>query len=106
VDPVNPLFDTATIGTNKSYSDVMLGARYTWAFAERWGTHAARRSDRSARPKAPGARAPSRSTGPATADGLFGYRHLSAEVKTVGQRQRPRITLSGPAIGYGFVLLR
>jgi hypothetical protein len=37
VDPVNPLFDTATIGTNKSYSDLMLGARYTRALSERWG---------------------------------------------------------------------
>jgi hypothetical protein len=27
VDPVNPLFDTATIGTNKSYSDLMVAPK-------------------------------------------------------------------------------
>jgi hypothetical protein len=99
VDPVNPLFDTATVGTNKGYSDLMLGARYTWALSERWGLTL--RGDGSFG-DTEGTWSASAIAQYRTGNGgwLFGYRHLSVEVKTGDSKTE--ITLSGPAIGYGF----
>jgi hypothetical protein len=51
--------------------------------------------DRSAIPKAPGAQYRTSNGG-----WLFGYRHLSVEVKTGDSKTE--LTLSGPALGYGF----
>jgi hypothetical protein len=98
VDPVNPLFDTATIGPNKSYSDLLLGARYTWALSERWGLTL--RGDGSFG-DTEGTWSASAFARYRTGNGgwLFGYRYLSVEVKAGGSTE---ITLSGPAIGYGF----
>jgi hypothetical protein len=100
VDPVNALFDTATIATNKSYSDMMLGARYTWAFSERWGLTL--RGDGSFG-DTEGTWSASAIAQYRTRNGgwFFGYRHLSAEIKTGDSTTE--ITLTGPAIGYGFV---
>jgi hypothetical protein len=99
VDPINPLFDTATIGTNKGYSDMLLGARYTWAFSERWGLTL--RGDGSFG-DTEGTWSASAIAQYRTRNGgwLFGYRYLSAEIKT-GDNDT-EITLSGPMIGYGF----
>lgn len=99
VDPVNPLFDTATIETNKNYSDLMVGARYTWALAERWGLTL--RGDGSFG-DTEGTWSASAIAQYRTRNGgwLFGYRHLSVEIKTGGSTTE--ITLSGPVIGYGF----
>jgi hypothetical protein len=99
VDPLNPLFDTATVGDDKAYSDLMIGARYTWAFADRWGLTL--RGD--------GSFGDTEGTWSASAIGqyrtrnggwFFGYRHLSVEIKT--GESTTEITMSGPAIGYGF----
>jgi hypothetical protein len=99
VDPTNPLFDTATIATNKSYSDMLLGARYTWALSERWGLTL--RGDGSFG-DTEGTWSASAIAQYRTRNGgwLFGYRYLSAEIKTRGNDTE--ITLSGPMIGYGF----
>ena len=35
--PVNPAFPGVTVDGGDSYSDFMLGARYTWPLSERWG---------------------------------------------------------------------
>lgn len=99
VDPVNPLFDTATIGTDNSYSDLMLGARYTWALSERWGLTL--RGDGSFG-DTEGTWSASAIAQYRTTNGgwLFGYRHLGVEIKTGDSKTE--LTLSGPAIGYGF----
>jgi hypothetical protein len=99
VDPQNPLFDTATIGTDKSYSDLMVGARYTWALSERWGLTL--RGDGSFG-DTEGTWSASAVTQYRTGNGgwLFGYRHLSVEIETGDSTTE--ITMSGPAIGYGF----
>lgn len=99
VDPINALFDTATIGTNKSYSDLMIGARYTWALSERW--RLTLRGDGSLG-DTEGTWSASAIAQYRTGNGgwLFGYRHLSVEIETGDSNTE--ITLSGPAIGYGF----
>src|SRR5690606_11102241 len=99
VDPVNPLFETAAVGISESYSDFMVGARYTWAFSERWGLTL--RGD--------GSFGDTEGTWNASAVGqyrtrnggwLFGYRYLSAEVKS--GNSSTEITMSGPEVGYAF----
>jgi hypothetical protein len=99
VDPINPRFDTATVGTDKSYSDLMVGARYTWAFSERWGLTL--RGDGSFG-DTEGTWSASAIARYRTGNGgwLFGYRHLSVEIETGDSTTE--ITMSGPAIGYGF----
>jgi hypothetical protein len=99
VDPTNALFDTATIGTNKSYADALVGARYTWAFSERWGLTL--RGDGSFG-DTEGSWSASAIAQYRTRNGgwLFGYRYLSVELGTGDGKTE--ITLSGPAIGYGF----
>ena len=99
VDPINPLFDTVTVGTNRSYSDMMIGARYTWAFSERWGLTL--RGDGSFG-DTEGAWSASAIARYRTGNGgwLFGYRHLSVEIDTGDSTTE--ITMTGPAIGYGF----
>jgi hypothetical protein len=99
VDPTNPLFDTATIGTNKGYSDVLVGARYTWAFSERWGLTL--RGDGSFG-DTEGSWSASAIAQYRTSNGgwLFGYRYLSVEIGS--GNGNTELTLSGPAIGYGF----
>jgi hypothetical protein len=99
VDPINPLFETATVGTDRSYSDLMAGARYTWAFSERWGLTL--RGDGSFG-ETEGAWSASAIARYRTGNGgwLFGYRHLSVEIATGDSTTE--ITMSGPAIGYGF----
>ena len=99
VDPTNPLFDTATIGTNKSYSDALVGARYTWAFSERWGLTL--RGDGSFG-ETEGSWSASAIAQYRTRNGgwLFGYRYLSVEIETGDSTTE--VTMSGPAIGYGF----
>jgi hypothetical protein len=99
VDPTNPLFDTATFGTNKSYSDLLVGARYMWAFSEHWGLTL--RGDGSFG-DTEGTWSASAIAQYRTRNGgwLFGYRHLSVEVGT--DSSTTEITMSGPAIGYGF----
>jgi hypothetical protein len=99
VDPTNAQFDTATIGTNKGYSDALVGARYTWAFSERWGLTL--RGDGSFG-ATEGSWSASAIAQYRTSNGgwLFGYRYLSVEIEAGDSNTE--ITLSGPAIGYGF----
>ena len=99
VDPTNPLFATATFVTDENFSDLMIGARYTWAFSERWGLTL--RGDGSFG-DTEGTWSASAIAQYRTRNGgwLFGYRHLDVEVKTGGTTTE--ITMSGPAIGYGF----
>ena len=99
IDPVDPLFDTVTVDTSKTYSDFMLGARYTWDLSERWGLTL--RGDGSFG-DTEGTWNTSAVAQYRTRRGawLFGYRYMSIEVGT--EDNNTEITMSGPMIGYGF----
>lgn len=99
IEPVNPLFDTARVDTSKTYSDLMLGARYTWGLSERWGLTL----------RADGSFGDTEGTWNTSAVAsyqmkhgawLFGYRYLSIELGN--DDNNIDITMSGPMIGYGF----
>ncbi|WP_206860573.1 hypothetical protein [Lysobacter changpingensis] len=99
-DPVNPVFVPSERNIDKSYSDFMLGARYTWALSDRWGLTL--RGD--------GSFGDTEGTWNASAFAqyrvkhgawLFGYRYLSVEVET--GNSSTDITLNGPVVGFGFV---
>lgn len=100
VDPENPLFATTTIDGGDSFSDFMIGARYTWALTDRWGLTL--RGD--------GSFGDTEGTWNTSAVGsyrtkrgawLFGYRYLSIELET-GDADT-ELSLHGPMVGYGFI---
>jgi len=91
-----PVFDEHSANT---YSDFMLGARYTWALSDRWGLTL--RGD--------GSWGQTDGTWNASAvvryrmqsgEWLFGYRYLRADLGNHGDSFR--VTVDGPEIGYGF----
>ena len=99
-DPANPVFSSSERNFDKSYSDFMLGARYTWALSDRWGLTL--RGD--------GSFGDTEGTWNASSFAqyrvkhgawLFGYRYLSVEVET--GNSNTDITMNGPVVGFGFV---
>ncbi|TYT25939.1 hypothetical protein FZO89_06550 [Luteimonas viscosa] len=99
VDPVNPSFNTAKIDASKSYSDFMIGARYTWQLGERWALTV--RGD--------GSFGGTDGTWNAAATALyrtrhgqwaFGYRHMDIALEP--RDTRAELILSGLTVGYGF----
>src|SRR5690606_37408250 len=99
LEPTNPAFPAITVDGGESFSDAMLGVRYTWVLSERWG--ATLRGD--------GSFGDTEGTWNASAIAqyrtrngawLFGYRHLDIELEAGGSNTD--LTLSGPLIGYGF----
>ena len=99
VDPVNPIFNTASIDASESYSDFMIGVRYTWDLAERWGLTV--RGD--------GSFGDTDGTWNAAATVLyrmkhgewaFGYRHMDIALEP--RDNRAELILSGVVVGYGF----
>ncbi|MGY1458365.1 MULTISPECIES: hypothetical protein [unclassified Luteimonas] len=99
-DPENPQFESTTFDGGDSFSDLMVGARYTWALSDRWGVTL--RGD--------GSFGDTEGTWNASVVGtyrmkhgawLFGYRYLSAEFETGDSSTE--ITLNGPMVGYGFM---
>jgi hypothetical protein len=99
-DPHDPRLGSLELNPNDSYSDLMLGARYTWAFADRW--RVTLRGD--------GSFGDTDGTWNASIVGqyqvsygqwLFGYRYLSVEVED--RRRKIELTMNGPMVGFGFV---
>lgn len=99
VDPANPDFDTARIDAGESYTDFMIGARYTWELSERWGLTV--RGDGSF----------GETDGTWSASGtvqyrmehgawVFGYRHMDIALEP--RDNRAELILSGVTVGYGF----
>ena len=97
--PANPAFPVVKVDGGDSYSDFMLGARYTWALSERWGLTL--RGD--------GSFGDTEGTWNASAIAhyrtqrgvwFFGYRYLDSEIET--ENTTANITLSGLGVGYGF----
>ena len=97
--PVSPSFDTVRVDESKSFSDLMLGVRYTWDLSQRWGLTL--RGDGSFG-DTEGTWNASVVTNYRTNRGawFFGYRYFDASVEA-GDANLD-ITMSGPAIGYGF----
>lgn len=99
LEPVNPAFNAVSVNAGNSYSDFMLGARYTWDFSDRWGMTL--RGD--------GSFGDTEGTFNASAmlqyrmdhgAWLFGYRYLDAEFEDPGDTTN--LTVYGPVIGYAF----
>jgi len=95
-NPQLPLFDEHA---SRTYSDFMLGARYTWALSDRWGLTV--RGD--------GSWGQTDGTWNASAivryrmqsgEWLLGYRYLRADLGDHGDSFR--VTVDGPEIGYAF----
>lgn len=99
LEPVNPAFPIVEVGGARSYSDLMVGARYTWALSERWSMTL--RGDTSFG-ETEGTWNASAVAQYRTGNGawVLGYRHLEVELETSGSDID--ITMSGPEIGYAF----
>lgn len=98
-DPTNPLFNDSSFKSGETYSDFMLGARYTWALSDRW--ELILRGD--------GSFGETEGTWNASAvatyrmthgQWMFGYRYLTGELKAGDSSVD--VTMAGPMIGYGF----
>lgn len=98
--PDNPRFDTTSFDGSRSYSDLLLGARYSWALSDRWGLTV--RGD--------GSMGDTEGTWNASAVAsyrmrrgawLFGYRYMSIDIETRGSTAD--LTMGGPMVGYGFI---
>ena len=99
LDPVNPAFATSVRHPEESYADLLVGARYTWAFTDRWGLTL--RGD--------GSWGDTEGTWDASATvqykmgsgaWLFGYRWFEAELESNGDNTD--ITIDGLEVGYAF----
>jgi hypothetical protein len=99
-DPVNPVFNTLEASVDKSYSDFMLGGRYTWPVGERW--RFTLRGD--------GSFGDTDGTWNVSGVGqyrvkygswLFGYRYLSVELED--GINDVDLTIHGPMVGFGFI---
>lgn len=99
VDPADPSFSGGSVDASETFNDLMVGARYTWDLAEKWGLTL--RGD--------GSFGDTEGTWNASAvvqyrtrNGawLVGYRYLNVELEPTGQEVN--ITMDGPMVGYGF----
>lgn len=99
LEPANPAFPTVALDGGDSFSDFMLGARYTWALAERWSLTL--RGDGSFG-DTDGTWNASTVVQYRTGNGAwaFGYRYLDAEFEAGGHRTN--LSMSGLEIGYAF----
>jgi hypothetical protein len=98
--PRDPFFAQSSIDSDDSYSDFMLGVRYTWDFGDRWNLTV--RGDGSAG-ETDGTWNVSTMLGYKTHHGAwyFGYRHLNVDVG-LPEGHNLDMTLSGAIVGYGF----
>ena len=97
--PANPSLPSVRVDSGDSFSDFLLGVRYTWALSERWGLTL--RGDGSWG-DTDGTWNASAIAQYRTSNGawLFGYRYLDIEIEKGDARSN--ITISGPGVGYGF----
>ena len=99
LSPANPALPPFDEHSGRHYSDLMLGARYTWALSQRWGLTV--RGD-SSWGQTDGTWNASAVLRYRTGNGewLFGYRYLQADFSDGGDDLH--VTVDGPEIGYGF----
>ena len=99
LQPTSPGFPTSSRHEEESYNDLLLGARYTWRFDERWGLTV--RGD--------GSWGDTEGTWNASVLGqyrtgngswAFGYRYLDVDLANGGDTLS--VALDGPVIGYAF----
>lgn len=98
-DPVNPAFSSTTFDAGDSFTDFLVGARYLWQFNERWGMSL--RGDTSFG-DTEGTWSVAALGSYRTKNGAwyFGYKHMTVEIEA--GNTNTDLTLSGPALGYGF----
>lgn len=98
--PADPAFPQVRVEPDKSYSDFMLGARYTFPMSEHWAMTL--RGDGSWG-QTDGTWNTSAVAQYKTEHGawLFGWRYLSISLKTANTVTD--ITINGPMVGYGFI---
>jgi hypothetical protein len=98
--PTDPAFETTTFDNGNSYSDFMLGARYTFDWSDRWGLTL--RGDGSFG-QTEGTWNASAIANYKTDSGawFFGYRYLTGELESDAGRTLD-VTLHGFMLGYGF----
>jgi hypothetical protein len=98
-DPVNPELSNANVHLDQSYSDFMLGGRYTGSMTEKWGYIL--RADGSWG-DTDGTMNLSAMVDYKTKSGawLFGYRYMTAELGD--DNTDLDLTLMGPVLGYAF----
>ena len=101
LDPVNPVFAPVSLGSDASYTDFMLGARYHARFSDRWGMTL--RGDGSWG-DTDGSLGASVTFNYRVKWGawLVGYRYLTVELPTAGQDVD--LELSGPTVAFAFDL--
>lgn len=99
LDPVNSELSNAKVQLDQSYSDLMVGGRYTGDFTERWGYSL--RADGSWG-DTEGTMNLSALVDYKTKSGawLFGYRYMTVELGDADTNID--LTLSGPVVGYAF----
>ena len=99
LSPVNLPINPVTLDGGDSYSDFMIGGRYTFALSDRWTLTL--RGDGSWG-ETEGTWNASVVAGLKMKRGawIFGYRHMLVDVAT--DNAETEITMSGPAIGYAF----
>lgn len=97
--PTNPQLPVFDEHSAKSYSDLMLGARYTWAWSDRWALTLRGDGSWGQTDGTWNASAVLRYR-MATGEWLLGYRALHADLSDHGTTLR--VTVDGPEIGYGF----
>ncbi len=97
--PENLDFTPTLLDTGRSFSDLMVGARYSWSLSDRWGV--VLRADGSFG-ETDGTWNVSAVAEYKTKRGawLVGYRHLDIELES--ERERFHLSMSGPEVGYGF----
>lgn len=98
-EPNNPARPPSSLDAGASFLDALFGARYTWAFDERWGMTV--RGDASVG-ETDGTWSASAMGHYRTGNGawLFGYRYLEGELGN--DNADVNLDLSGPVVGYGF----
>jgi hypothetical protein len=99
LDPVNPAFNNVTIEAGDTFTDFLIGGRYTWALNERWGLTV--RGDTSFGDtegsfNVAGTLLYRTNNGAWT----FGYRYMTAEFQT--GPNNTDVSLYGPMVGYVF----
>jgi hypothetical protein len=103
IDPTNPAFQTRSVDSGGTFSDFMVGARWTGYFGEneKWGLQL--RGDGSwgeTEGTWSASALMSYKAGPGA--WVFGYKYLDGEIKP--NRNTFDITVHGPIVGYSFAL--
>jgi hypothetical protein len=99
LDPVNPAFPTTSVRASDTYTDFLLGARYTFPMSDKWSMIL--RADGSWG-DTEGTWSASATATRATGNGawLFGWRYMAGTIQP--NNTDIDLTMNGPVLGYAF----